>query len=281
MQNKKVVAITGCSSGIGRAATFALADLGYHVIATVRKQDDALIFEDHRNIDSVLLELQDQDSVASAAQEILTLANGHLFALFNNAAYGQPGAIEDISRCTLRQQFEVNVFGTHQLTCLLLPALLAQKDARIVQNSSILGFIGMPMRGAYVATKFALEGLSDTLRMELDDTSVKVSIIEPGPILSKFRANALVALESNVDFGKSRHGWRYEAALERLSKDGPASKYTLSPDAVVKKLVHALSSEKPRARYYVTQPTYFMGFLTRILPARIIDRILLTFAKSE
>ena len=285
----KTVVISGCSSGIGYASVLGVLASGYRVIATVRTQEDAArlladvkqTLQQSVEFDVVIMDLADSESVATAASEVLALTDGDIYALFNNAAYGQPGAVEDLTRETLSKQFETNLFGTHQITTLLLPALLKQESARIIQNSSILGFIGMPMRGAYVASKFALEGLSATLRMELSETSVRVSIIEPGPIVSKFRENALAALRQNINFSTSRHAWRYEAAVKRLSKAGPTSKDTLGPEAVVEKLLHALSAKRPRNRYYVTRPTYIMAFLTRILPSRYTDRILLAAAKAE
>lgn len=278
----KVVVITGCSTGIGKAAAEILAaKSSYKVIATVRKAEDIATLDLGAGHHVIQLDLDSSVSVQAASQKIIELAQGQLYALFNNAAYGQPGAVEDLSRETLRRQFETNVLGTHELTRALMPELLKQKSARIIQNSSILGFIGMPMRGAYVASKFALEGLTDTLRMELSDTAVRVSLIEPGPITSAFRANSIKALEDNVDFDASRHGWRYVAALARLSKPGPTSKHTLGPEVVVDKLRHALDSSQPHHRYYVTKPTHIMGCLKRIFPSAWIDRILLTYARAE
>lgn len=280
LKNKFVV-ITGCSSGIGKAAAEVLSDRGYSVIATVRKHDDAkgLVLNDHSH--TIVMDLASEASISHGVVQIKEIAGSSLYALFNNGAYGQPGAVEDLSRDTLRKQFETNVFGTHQLTCELLPLLLEQDRAHIVQCSSVLGFIGMPMRGAYVASKYALEGLSDTMRMELHDTNVQLSLIEPGPILSHFRQNALLALRENIDFSASRHGWRYVAALARLEKEGAVSSYTLGPEAVVAKLLHALEAPKARARYYVTRPTYIMGFLKRVAPSSFVDKILLKYAKGE
>lgn len=280
LKNKYVV-VTGSSSGIGKAAAEILSDRGYSVIATVRRESDKekLLLNDHSSI--VMMDLNSEQSVIDGAAEIKRISNNNLYALFNNAAYGQPGAVEDLSRTALKKQFETNLFGTHQLTCELLPILLEQNRAHIVQCSSILGFIGMPMRGAYVASKHALEGLTDTMRMELADTNVQITLIEPGPILSRFRQNALVALRDNINFDKSRHGWRYVAALARLEKEGAASGYTLGPETVVAKLIHALESKRAKPRYYVTKPTYIMAFLKRFVSARTIDGILLKYAKGE
>lgn len=277
----KWVFVSGCSSGIGRAAVMDLKVRGYHVIASVRNESDRDELISQGIEHCIIMDLASEESVAKAAESIIQMSQGKLFAIFNNGAYGQPGAVEDLSRDALRKQFEANVFGTQDLTNRLLPTLIAQPEARIIQCSSILGFISMPMRGAYNASKHALEALSDTMRMELSETRVKVSIIQPGPILTRFRANALKALEDNLDFSKSRHQQRYRQALQRLTKEGAASRYTLPPDAVVDKLIHALESPRPKARYRVTFPTYLMAFLKPLLPTAWLDRILLNSAESR
>jgi NAD(P)-dependent dehydrogenase (short-subunit alcohol dehydrogenase family) len=199
---------------------------------------------------------------------------GELYALFNNGAFGLPGAVEDLSRDAIRAQFETNFFGWLELTNRVLPVMRNQGYGRIIQNSSILGFVAMPFRGAYNATKFAIEGLSDTLRLELNGTDIHVSLVEPGPILSRFRANALVALQQYIDIEHSVHRERYQQVLQRLNKEGPAVPFTLPPEAVLKKVIHALESPRPRARYYVTFPTYLFGYLKRVLPAKTLDRLL-------
>lgn len=280
LKNKCVV-VTGCSTGIGLCAAETLSSRGYRVIATFRNLDDAKRVKLKESDEIVELDLADELSVRKAADKIIEISAGNLYALFNNGAYGQPGAVEDLERSALRKQFETNFFGTHELTTFLIPELLKQEDARIVQNSSILGFVGMPMRGAYVASKFALEGLTDTMRIELNDTAIKVSLIEPGPIVSNFRANALQALQDNLDFSKSRHGWRYVGALARLQKKGASSSFTLGPETVVRCLIHALESKKPKTRYFVTKPTYIMAFLKRFGTTKIIDHLLMKQAKSE
>ncbi len=277
----KSVLITGCSSGIGLCAAQTLQARGYLVIASVRKQEDVTRLKEQGLDHVVLIDLSSSESIDAGLEAAMAISGGRLYALFNNGAYGQPGAVEDLSRDALRKQFEVNVFGTHELTTKAIPYLLREGSARIVQNSSILGFIAMPMRGAYNASKFALEGLTDTLRVEMSETDISVSIIEPGPIATSFRKNALVALENNIDFSQSRHQQRYEGALKRLTREGASSKFTLRPEAVVEKLVHALESSRPKTRYYVTFPTYLFAFLRHILPARLIDKILIAAAKSD
>lgn len=267
----KFILITGCSSGIGLAAAEQLHERGYQVIASCRSLSDLPALRSRGFAHALQLDLSCSESISRAVDEVLQASGGELFALFNNAAYGLPGAVEDLTRDALRRQFETNVFGTHELTCKLLPTLLRQQDARIVQNSSVLGLVAMYNRGAYVASKFALEGLSDTLRLELVGTSVKVSIIEPGPITSHFRQNALAQFEREININSSRHRAMYEQGLERMRKTGAATKFTLPASAVVAKLIHALESRHPKPRYYVTFPTHLAGILKRVLSSRALD----------
>ena len=268
------ILITGCSSGIGLDAAIGLQRRGYKVIATLRTEAGEAGLRD-AGVEHILrIDLGDSESIRRAVDDALQLSGGALSAVFNNAAYGQPGAVEDISRQTLRQQFETNLFGTHELTQLLLPGFLRQPDARVINCSSVLGLVSMKYRGAYNASKYALEGLTDTLRLEMLDTPVKVSLIEPGPILSRFRENALAAFEEHIDVTNSRHRDAYEDTFERLKKPGAAMKFTLGPEAVTKKLIHALEASRPRARYYVTVPTYIAGVARRLLSTRALDRLM-------
>lgn len=270
----KSILITGCSSGIGLQAALSLQAKNYFVVASCRKREDVEVLKTAGLRHVVRLDLSDSESIRQGLQETLALTGGTLFALFNNGAYGQPGAVEDLTPQVLRQQFEVNVIGTHDLTTQVVKIMLHQGYGRIVQNSSVLGIVAAPFRGAYNASKFALEGLSDTLRMELSDTPIQVSLIEPGPITSRFRANALDALRQNIDIRQSRHQRAYQAAIERMSKVGPASRGTLPESAVVKKLLHALESSSPKPRYYVTWPTYTAVLMKRLLPTRLLDKVM-------
>lgn len=274
---RKSILITGCSSGIGFVAAKMLQERGYLVVASCRKAEDIQRLKTEGLAHVLHLDLDDSQSIDQAVKGTLEITGGDLFALFNNGAYGQPGAVEDLSRETLRKQFETNVFGTHELTRLLLPTFLAQPDARIVQNSSILGFVASPTRGAYIASKYALEGLTDTMRLELHGTSVKAILIEPGPIVSRFRQNALAALKTNIDMKNSRHTAMYDAALARLSKSGPSMRGTLPESAVVKKLIHALESRRPKARYSVTMHTHTAAFFKRIMSVKQLDWMLRVF----
>jgi len=273
-QHAKAVLITGCSSGIGLCVARGLHERGYRVFATARKAEDVEKLT-AQGLESLQLDLVDSESIASAVERILERTQGTLFALFNNGAYAQPGAVEDLSREAMRAQFETNLFGWQELTRLVIPVMRRQGYGRIIQNSSILGLIPMPYRGAYVATKFALEGLSSTLRLELHGTGIHVSLIEPGPITSRIRPNALRALQQYIDIPNSVHREHYDRVLERLNKEGPAQPFTLPPEAVLKQVIHALESRKPRIRYPVTIPTRVIGKLQRLLTSRGLDRLLL------
>jgi NAD(P)-dependent dehydrogenase (short-subunit alcohol dehydrogenase family) len=274
-----VVLVTGCSSGIGRAALTVLAGRGYRVIASARRPGDADALQ-AQGWETLLLDLADPDSVAEAANDLLHLTGRRVYGLFNNGGYGQPGALEDLSREALRAQFETNVFGWHDLTCRLLPVMRAAGEGRIVQNSSVLGLVSLRFRGAYNASKHAVEALSDTLRMELAGSGVHVSLIEPGPVRSDFRVNARRMFERNVDRDASPFRDAYEAVLRRLS-DPVDAPFTLLPEAVVARLVHALESPRPRPRYYVTVPTHVFGVLRRVLPTRALDAALLWVSRRE
>jgi len=272
--NDKAILITGCSSGIGRCIAEGLKTRGYRVFASARQAEDVGKLK-REGFESVRLDLADSDSICSAVEEVLDATGGRLYGLFNNGAYGQPGAVEDLLRGVLREQFETNVFGTQELTNLIIPVMRGQGEGRIIQNSSVLGFVAMPFRGAYNASKYALEGLSDTLRLELAGSNIHVSLIEPGPIRSRFRENAYKMYKKNIEPETSFHGEKYRAMEERLLKEGPAAPFTLGPEAVLKRVVHALESRRPKPRYYVTVPTYLFGVFKRILPARALDALLL------
>lgn len=267
------ILITGCSSGIGLCVAKGLKKRGYRVFATARKQKDVerLHIE---GFEALLLDLNDSESIHLAVEEILSRTDDKLYALFNNGAYGQPGAVEDLSRDVLRQQFETNLFGWQELTNLILPVMRKQGYGRILQNSSVLGFVALKYRGAYNASKYALEGLTDTLRLEFLDTDIHFSLIEPGPIESRFRANALKAFKANIDASKSHHRDTYKKLVKRLATEGSVVPFTLPAEAVLKKVIQALEARRPKPRYYVTFPTYLFGTLKRILSTRTLDRIL-------
>lgn len=274
------ILITGCSSGIGLCAATLLHQRGYNIVATVRTEKDSHILSD-LGITSTIIDLADSQSINKAVDFTLTHFNHRIDALFNNAAYGQPGAVEDLTRDVLRQQFETNVFGTQELTNLIIAQMRIQGHGRIIYNSSVLGIISMAYRGAYNASKYAIEGLADTLRQELYGSNIHISLIEPGPIQTRFRANAFIKYQQHIDKNSSAHRDTYEMMEQRLTKQGPAAPFTLPPEAVVNKLIHAIESKRPKIRYYVTFPTYLFATLKRILPHRLLDWVLNKVAQSE
>jgi NAD(P)-dependent dehydrogenase (short-subunit alcohol dehydrogenase family) len=270
----KSILITGCSSGIGYAAAHGLRARGWRVFASCRQQADCdrLTAE---GFDSPLLDYTDSASIHAALEHVLDATGGTLDALYNNGAHATPGAVEDLPTDALRDIFESNFFGWHELTRAVLPIMRAQGYGRIVQCSSVLGLVTMPWRGAYNASKFALEGLTDTLRIEMRDTPIHVILIEPGPVTSRIRANSIPYFERWIDWEASPRRDQYESKLrKRLYASSGPDTFELPPEAVVKKLVHALEAPKPRPRYYVTTPTYISGFLRRILPTRALDWVL-------
>lgn len=272
MTDQKTVLITGCSSGIGHCLAKGLKGRGYQVIATARKRQNVekLAAE---GFESMALDLDDSGSIRAAVDAVVETAGDRLHALINNGSYGQYGAIEDLSRDVLRRQFETNVFGTQELTNLLLPQFRRRGAGRIVHISSVLGFASLAYRGAYNASKHALESLADTLRLELKGTAIHVILIEPGPIATQFRSNAAAAMQGDLDTAGSIHHAVYDALTRQLAAEAPP--FTLPPEAVLKKVISALESKKPRLRYRVTIPTHLFALLKRALPGRWLDRVLL------
>ena len=267
----RAVLITGCSSGIGLCLAHGLKDRGYQVIATARQSEDVAQLS-AQGFDAYQLDLASPDSIIQACEQIFQDFKT-IDALIHNGAYGQVGALEDISRETLEMQFQTNVFGWHQLTNLILPQMRKQGKGRIIYLSSVLGFVAMPFRGPYNASKFAIEGLVNTLRLELQDTGVQLSLIQPGPIESKFRENAYRAFMANVDSENSRYHANYQQMIKRLQSKELAD-FTLGAEAVLKRVIHALESKRAKLRYWVTFPTKLFGVLIRLLPARLMDKIL-------
>jgi len=256
--NGKSILISGCSSGIGLCVARGLRERGYRVIASARREEDVEKLR-NKGFSVVQLDLDDSGSIRQAVRDTLAITDGELYALFNNGAYGQPGAVEDLSRNTLRAQFE-------SLTNQLIPVMRRQGFGRIIQNSSLLGIASLPYRGAYNASKFALEGITDTLRLELYGTGIHVSLIEPGPIESRFRTNAFAMYKKNIDAEHSAHRDTYRRMEKRLQKVGPAAPFTLPPEAVLKK---------------VTVPTWLFGILRRLLSTRMLDRVLRAISRGE
>jgi len=272
---QKSLLITGCSSGIGLDAAYGMRDRGWRVFASCRNQADC----DHmrtEGFESPCIDYTDTTSIKNGLKEVLNATGGTLDALFNNGAYGLPGAVEDLPTEGLREIFEANFFGWHDLTRQVIPVMRAQGHGRIVQNSSILGFVAFPWRGAYVSTKFALEGLTDTLRLELAGTGIHVALIEPGPVTSKIRENSIPHFERHIDWKNSALRDRYEKSLlKRLYHSSGPDAFERPARAVTDRLAHACEAKRPRARYYVTTPTHIAGRLKRVLSTRAIDRILM------
>jgi NAD(P)-dependent dehydrogenase (short-subunit alcohol dehydrogenase family) len=267
------VLVTGCSSGIGYCVAKGLKARGYNVYATARKQEDVdrLIGE---GLKCLRLDYADSESVQDLANELMLLIGCELYGVFHNGAYGQAGAVEDLSREVLEKQFAANVFGWIELNNRLIVMMRQNNRGRIIFNSSVLGMISLPFRGAYNASKYAIEGFADTLRLELRGTGIKICLIEPGPIESKFRQNSLVALKENIDMESSVHRDLYKKSIARLEKKGAVVPFTLPAEAVLKKVIHALESRSPKARYYVTLPTYLFATLRRLLPTKGLDNLL-------
>lgn len=270
--------ITGCSSGIGYTAAKELAARGYQVIASARQQADVDNLR-REGIAAIRLDLADSGSIAAAVAEVERRCNGRLYGVINNGAFAVPGAVEDLSREAMRVQFETNVFGTIELTNALLPLLensVPEKNgaARIVMVNSILGLVAMPWRGAYNASKFALEGFAQTLRLELAGRNIRVVILNPGPITSKFRLNAQREAEQHIDLSGSRHREQYTRLQKEREREDGKLPFSLPPEAVVRVMIKALESPRPAARYLVTGPAHCLYWLDWLLPETLLDRIL-------
>ncbi len=273
------ILITGCSSGIGYQVAKDLQQCGYQVIASARSQDDVERLR-QEGFFCLQLDLSNSQSIQSAFSAAMEYTEGSLYGLFNNGAYGQAGALEDLPREAMSLQFETNVIGSMELTNLAIPVMRKHNSGRIIFNSSVLGLIALKFRGAYTASKYAIEGLADTLRLELAETNIKTSLIEPGPIETQFRANSYKMYQKYVNRDQSYFRQEYLKSEKRLLKKGAAVPFTLPASAITPKVIHALESQHPKARYYVTKPTFVLGYLRRILSNRSLDKILLRISNS-
>lgn len=271
---QKSILITGCSSGIGYDAAHGMRDAGWRVFASCRTAEDCTRLQ-AEGFESPRIDYADTDSILIGLAKTLEATGGTLDAVFNNGAYAIPGAVEDLPTNALRAIFEANFFGWHELTRAVIPVMRAQGHGRIVQCSSVLGFVGAPWRGAYNATKHALEGLTDTLRIDLRDSPIDVVLIEPGPITSKIRANSIPHFEHWIDWESSARADQYrEKLMKRLYSSAGPDPFELPPSAVTKKLLKAVTASRPKPRYYVTLPTHLMGTLKRLLPTRWLDYVI-------
>jgi NAD(P)-dependent dehydrogenase (short-subunit alcohol dehydrogenase family) len=269
---RKTILITGCSTGIGYVCAKGLKERGYRVFATARKTEDVKRLQDE-GLEALMLDYSSSNSVQACAAEVSKRTGGLLYALFNNGAYGQPGAVEDITRAVLEEQFAANFFGWHELTKACLPLLRKNGTGRIIQCSSVLGLSAMKWRGPYNSSKFAIEGLTDTMRLELRGSGIDVITINPGPIESQFVPNARAAFERNVDMSNSYYKEVFEKQRARLDRGGNSS-FKLPATAVLDKLILALERDSPRAHYYVTTPTWIVALARRILPQSLLDAFL-------
>ncbi|MCC7321972.1 MAG: SDR family NAD(P)-dependent oxidoreductase [Rubellimicrobium sp.] len=267
------ILITGASSGIGLDAARGLHARGWRVFASCRRPEDGDRLR-ALGIESPLIDVDDPDSIAAGLDEVLAATGGTLDALYNNAAFACPGAVEDLPRDALRAIFETNLFGALDLTNRVIPVMRAQGQGRIVWCSSVLGLVTAKWRGAYVATKFAMEGLVDTLRLEMRGTGIHVSLLEPGPITSRIRENSIPHFERHIDWEHSARRAEYERLLHRLYKARGPDRFELPPEAVTRQLIHALESAAPRPRYRITTPTRLAWAMRRFLPTRAVDHIL-------
>ena len=272
---KKTILITGCSSGIGYETAHYLHNNSYEVFASTRSDADVQRLKDE-GLNALQLDVTDTDSIDRALQSVLEQTGGTLYALFNNAGYGQPGALEDVPGAALREQLETNVIGLHEMTRRIIPVMRKQGYGRIIQHSSILGLISLRFRGAYNASKYAIEGLCDTLRLELDGSNIFVVTMNTGPIHSKFRDNATKKFLQYIDPKKSVFAKEYETeVMERKEKKSESDPFTKEPQEVIDKVVLALEKKRPAPRYYVTTATHLLGNLKRVLPTAWLDKILL------
>ncbi|SFB23852.1 Short-chain dehydrogenase [Rhizobium sp. NFR07] len=276
MTATRTIIVTGCSSGIGAYCARALKADGWRVFATVRRDEDLAALEAD-GIEALVMDYTKPETIARLVEAVADRTGGRIDALFNNGAYGQPGAVEDLTTDVLREQFETNVFGWHELTRRVIPMMRTQGKGRIVNCSSILGIVPYRYRGAYTASKYALEGLTVTMRMELEGSGIGVSLIEPGPIESRFTANALAKINDHIDLEGSAHAAEYRRQLRRLDGSGPVNRHRLGPDAVHEVLRQALNSPRPRPHYLVTRPAKQGALLKRLLPASLFYTLLKRF----
>lgn len=270
---QKSILITGCSTGIGYDSAVTLRARSWRVFASCRAEADCARLQ-AEGFDSPRIDYEDPPSIADGLAQVLEATGGRLDALFNNGAYAIPGPLEDVPPEALRANFEANVIGWHDLTRRVIPVMRAQGQGRILQNSSVLGLVGMKWRGSYVATKFALEGMSDVLRIEMAGTGIHVVLIEPGPIETAFRRNAIRQFERWIDWESSVRADQYRASLLKQLYEGSARGPQWPASAVTRQVVRALEARRPKPRYYVTTPTHAMGALRRVLPSRWLDAVL-------
>jgi len=267
----KTILITGCSTGIGKQTAVYLKDQGYRVFASARKMQDVQDLK-ALGLEAFYIDVRKKQTITKALEDILKLTNNTLDVVFNNAGFGQAGALEDISTDTLKEQFETNVFGLHEVTLQVLDIMKAQGYGTIIQHSSVLGLISLRLRGAYNASKYAIEGLTDTLRLELDNTNINITLLNTGPVTSDFRKNAQAKLKKYVNIDKSRFKDEYYKNLNAQKSVVP---FNLEAIEVAKVVESIMISKNVKPRYYITKATYILGFAKRILSTKLLDKILI------
>jgi len=264
------IVITGCSSGIGLATAHYLKAKGVRVYPTARQLEDVRMLQDAGFEDALQLDVTDAVQIAQVIENVWQ-KEGSIDVWFNNAGYGQPGALEDIDTQVLREQFETNVFGLHECTRQIIPIMRKQGYGKIIQHSSVLGLISLFGRGAYNASKYAIEGLTDTLRLELADTNIYPVLLNTGPVTSDFRKNAMRKLRENVDMEHSVFREKYEKTLKAKKSEVP---FNEAADAVARIVYGIILAKKPKPRYYITKATYLLGYIKRVTSTSLLDRIL-------
>jgi NAD(P)-dependent dehydrogenase (short-subunit alcohol dehydrogenase family) len=270
MQPQPVIIITGCSTGIGLETANYLSERFVTVYPTARNPKDVEMLRT-LGFDAMQLDVTKPEQIRSVIETVLA-KEGQIDIWFNNAGYGQVGAIEDIHTEVLREQFETNVFGLHECTRQILPIMQEQGYGKIIQHSSVLGITSLFGRGAYNASKYAIEGLTDTLRLELQDTEIYPVLLNTGPVTSRFRETAIKMLEQNVDIEHSRYREGYRSRIAGTSKKVPFNEEAEAVASVVHTIILA---QKPQPRYYITKATYLLGYAKRVLSTAWLDKLLL------
>jgi len=266
----KTILITGCSTGIGLQTALYLKQKGFQVFPTARKEKDVEMLKE-LGFDAFVLDVTKKKTIEKTLKQILEITKGRLDVVFNNAGFGQPGVVEDLSTKVLKEQFETNVFGLHEVTIQVLSIMKKQRYGKIIQHSSVLGLISLKFRGAYNASKYAIEGLTDTLRLELDNTNIQITLLNTGPVTSDFRKNAIIKTQENIDIENSRFKEVYYKNIQAEKSEVP---FNLPSIAVAKKVEKIILSQRIKPRYYITKATYILGFAKRILSTSKLDKIL-------
>ena len=273
MKTKNIL-ITGCSSGIGKNVAITLHNKGWRVFATCRSKTDCTFFT-KLGIESFPLDLLKEESINCAVNLVKEKTKSQLDVLFNNGAYAIPGAIQDIPRSAMREIFEVNVFGQIDLINRCIPLMMNSDYPKVINCSSVLGFISLPYRGLYSATKYSIEALTDALRRENYDSKIKFVLIQPGPINTDIKKKSIKHFEKWIDWKKSVHQKTYEnKVIKRLYDNNYKDSfnvYELQPDEVTKILINVLNSKKPKARYKITIQTKIAQIMTKLLPTNTLD----------